>query len=47
MPDGLSDIIVADRLSDANQKRIPATSNLQCSWELSRAGMLSHDAARQ
>lgn len=41
MPDGLSDIIIADRLSDANQVRIPSTSNLQCSWELSRAGMLS------
>ena len=44
MPDGLSDIIVADRLSDANQRRIPATSNLQVSWELSRAGMLSCEA---
>lgn len=43
MPDGLSDIIVADRLSDANQQRIPATSNLQVSWEISRAGMLSCD----
>ena len=41
MPNGLSDIIIADRLSDANQVLIPSTSNLQCSWELSRAGMLS------
>lgn len=41
MPNGLSDIIIADRLSDANQVLIPSTSNLQCSWELSRAGLLS------
>jgi len=41
MPDGISDIIVADRLSDANQVRIPSTSNLQVSWEISRAGQLS------
>jgi hypothetical protein len=41
MPDGLSDIIIADRLSDANQVRIPSTSDLQVSWEINRAGQLS------
>lgn len=38
---GLSDIIIADRISDANQVRIRGTSNLQVSWELSYAGQLS------
>ncbi len=38
---GLSDIVIADRLSDANQRRILGTSNLQVSWELSYAGQLS------
>lgn len=38
---GLSDIVIADRLSDANQRRIKGTSNLQVSWELSYAGQLS------
>lgn len=38
---GLSDIVVADRISDANQVRIRGTSNLQASWELSYAGQLS------
>jgi hypothetical protein len=40
---GLSDIIIADRLTDANQRRLRGTSNLQCSWELSAAGMLTCD----
>lgn len=40
---GLSDIIIADRLTDANQRRIRGTSNLQVSWELSAAGMLTCD----
>ena len=38
---GLSDIVIADRISDANQRRIRGTSNLQVSWELSYAGQLS------
>lgn len=38
---GLSDIIIADRISDANQRRIRGASNLQVSWELSYAGQLS------
>lgn len=40
---GLSDIIIADRLTDANQRRIRGTSNLQVSWQLSAAGMLTCD----
>lgn len=38
---GLSDVVIADRISDANQRRIRGTSNLQVSWELSYAGQLS------
>lgn len=37
------DIIVGDRLSFANQFRIPSVSNLRCSWEISRIGLLSCD----
>lgn len=40
---GLSDIVIADRLTDANQRRLRGTSNLQVSWELSAAGMLTCD----
>jgi hypothetical protein len=35
---GLSDLIVADPLTDGNQIRIRGTSNLQVSWEISNAG---------
>lgn len=38
-----SDVVIADRLSDANQVRITATSALAVSWELSRAGQLAFD----
>lgn len=40
---GVSDVVIADRLSDANQVRIRGTTGLQVSWELSRAGMLAFD----
>ena len=40
---GLSDIVIADRLSDRNQVRIRGTTGLQVSWELSRAGQLTCD----
>jgi hypothetical protein len=40
---GLSDIVIADRLTDANQRRIRGTSNLNVSWQLSAAGMLTCD----
>lgn len=40
-PLGLSDLIIADRVSDANQRRIRGVSGLQVSWELSYAGELS------
>lgn len=45
MPDaqGLSDIIIAERLSDRDQRRIRGVSNLNVSWELSYAGQLSCD----
>jgi hypothetical protein len=38
---GLSDLIVADPLTDGNQIRIRGCSNLQVSWELSQPGTLS------
>jgi hypothetical protein len=40
MPD---DLIVGDRVSFNNQFRIPNVSNLRCSWEISRIGLLSAD----
>lgn len=40
---GLSDLIVADPLTDGNQIRIRGTSNLQVSWEINQAGTLSCD----
>jgi hypothetical protein len=38
---GLSDLIVADPLTDGNQIRIRGTSNLHVSWEINNAGTLS------
>ena len=38
-----SDVVIADRLSDANQVRLAATSDLTLSWELSKAGQLAFD----
>lgn len=38
-----SDVVIADRLSDANQVRLTATTGLTVSWELSRAGQLAFD----
>lgn len=38
---GLSDLIVADPLTDGNQIRIRGTSNLHVSWEINTAGTLS------
>jgi hypothetical protein len=43
----LSDVVVSDRLSDANQVRFLGTSNLSVSWELSRAGQLAFDIPRR
>jgi hypothetical protein len=40
MPD---DLIVGDRISFGSQVRIPNVSNLRCSWEISRIGLLSCD----
>lgn len=37
----MADLILSDRISDANQKLIPSVSDLVCSWEVSRAGQLS------
>ena len=42
---GLSDIVIADRISDANQRRIKGVSDLQVSWELSYAGDVNGDVA--
>ena len=39
----LSDVVISDRLSDANPVRFRGTSNLSVSWELSRAGQLAFD----
>jgi hypothetical protein len=38
-----SEIIISDRLSDANQRRLPV-SNVSCSWELSAVGTLTCEA---
>jgi hypothetical protein len=38
---GLSDLIVADPLTDGNQIRLRGTSNLHVSWEMNAAGSLS------
>jgi hypothetical protein len=37
------DVIIGDRLSFANQVRLSGVSNLRCSWEISRIGLLSCD----
>jgi hypothetical protein len=41
--DALSDVIISDRLSDRNERRLLGTIGLQVSWELSHAGMLTFD----
>lgn len=38
-----SDVVIADRLSAANQVRIVGASGLSVSWELSRAGQLAFE----
>lgn len=40
---GVSAVGIADRLTEANLVRLPATSNLQVSWEIDRAGLLTCD----
>lgn len=47
MPSGLSDVEISDRLSDINRRRITGASNLQVSWELSAAGMLSFEVTKR
>lgn len=42
-----SDVVIADRLSDANQVRILGTTGLTVSWELSRAGQLAFEIPRR
>lgn len=40
MPD---DVIIGDRISFANQINLRNVSNLRCSWEISRIGLMSFD----
>ena len=43
IPQTDSDIVLADRLTDAHQVRLRGVSNLAVSWELSKAGQLSFE----